>query len=141
LQYISSAARVGKERELISLEQGDMTVEAYAAKFSSLCQFTGDLYQTEDRRARMFEKGLRFEIREHVVSLRCPTLREVVDAAIAQEVERPVAQEGKDGASGSAGQAGDKKKGKRPFAQTVQQGARQGEPHAGVGQQAFRGKC
>jgi hypothetical protein len=99
-----------------------MTVEAYAAKLSSLCQFTGDPYQTEDRRARMFDKGLRFEIREHVVSLRCPTLRAVVDAAIAQEVERPVAQKGKDGASGSAGQAGDKKKGKRPFAQSLMQG-------------------
>ena len=40
-QYISSAARAGKELELSKLEQGDMSVADYESRFMSLLRFTG----------------------------------------------------------------------------------------------------
>jgi len=56
---ISSATRAGKEAELLALEQWDMCVLAYENKFINLSHFTENMFQTEERKARMFEKGLR----------------------------------------------------------------------------------
>jgi len=58
LHFISSAVRAGKEAELLALEQGDMFVSAYEDKFISLSHFS-DMFQTKERKAQMFEKGLR----------------------------------------------------------------------------------
>ena len=62
-QFVSSAARAGKERELMTLEQGEMSVDAYETRFTRLSYFTGNLFQTEERKARIFETGLRAPIR------------------------------------------------------------------------------
>ena len=43
-QFVSSAARAGKERELMSLEQGDVSVDVYESRFTSLSHFTGNLF-------------------------------------------------------------------------------------------------
>lgn len=51
-----------KEIELLKLEQGTMTVDEYEIEFRELCHFAVDLHLDEERRARMFEKGLREEI-------------------------------------------------------------------------------
>ena len=86
-QFISSAARAGKEAELLRLEQGDSSVAAYESQFVSLCNFTGNMFQTEERKAHMFERGLRPQIRRYLASQSFHTLREVADAAIRQEFE------------------------------------------------------
>ena len=86
-RYISSAAKAAKETELLTLEQGSMTVPEYEGRFVSLTQFTEDLYHTEERRARMFERGLRPQIRRHLISHRYRTLREVSDAAYSIELD------------------------------------------------------
>ena len=114
--FISSAAKAGKEAELISLEQGELSVSEYERRFVGLCYFTG-MFSDPVRQARMFEKGLRTRIRQLVISQRFPTLREVADAALA--LEHDIAR-GKEAAT-KAGQAAEKGKGKRPFA--VVQGA------------------
>jgi len=44
---------------LFALEQGDMSVSVYEDMFISLSYFTDFMFQTEERKARMFEKGLR----------------------------------------------------------------------------------
>ena len=111
-QYISAAALATKEAELISLEQGDMTVTAYESKFESLCHFTGNMFQTEERKARMFEKGLRPQLRRYLVSHRHHTVRDVADAAMAQEQE---GQKAKEATTKAAAQSDGKSKGKRPF--------------------------
>ena len=49
LQFISSAARAGKERELLTLEQGEMSVTAYESKFVGLLHFADRLFQTDER--------------------------------------------------------------------------------------------
>ena len=43
-QFISFAARAGKEAELLRLEQGDSSVAAYESRFVSLCNFTGNMF-------------------------------------------------------------------------------------------------
>ena len=58
-QFISYAARARKEAELLNLEQGDLSVAAYKSRFVSLCNFTDNMFQTEERKARMFTRGLR----------------------------------------------------------------------------------
>ena len=83
--FISSAARAGKEAKLLALEKGELSVTAYENRFVTLCHFTDNMFQTEERKARMFEKGLRPQIKRYLVSQRFPTQREVADAAIAQE--------------------------------------------------------
>ena len=72
--FISSAAKAGKEAELIDLEQRELFVADYESKFVSLCHFT-DMFQNPECQARMFESGLRTRIRQHVVSQSFPTLR------------------------------------------------------------------
>ena len=109
--FISSAAKAAKEAELIGLEQGDLSVADYESRFVGLCNFT-DLFSEPVRRARMFEKGLRPQIRQIVVSLGLPTQRAVADSAMA--IERDIARAKE--AAAKAGQAAEKGKGKRPFA-------------------------
>jgi len=86
-QFISSASRAGKEAELLALEQGDMSVDDYESKFISLSHFTDNMFQSEERKARMFERGLRPQIRRLVVSQRLRTLGDVVDSARALEID------------------------------------------------------
>ena len=119
LQYISSAAKAGKEAELLSLEQGDLSVAAYESKFCNLLHFTDNMFQTEERKARMFERGLKPQIRRYLVSQRFSTLREVADAAISQETDFAAIQKGKE----VAGKLAEKGKGKSPFAAPQQAGA------------------
>ena len=49
LQFISSAAKAGKEAELLRLEQGEMSVAEYESKFTRLLHFTGNMFQIEER--------------------------------------------------------------------------------------------
>ena len=86
-QFVSSAARAGKERELMSLEQGDVSIDVYESRFTSLSHFTGNMFQTEERKARMFESGLRSGIRRLVVAQHLPTLALEADSARALEIE------------------------------------------------------
>ena len=125
LQFISSAARAGKESELLALKQGDLSVAAYESKFVSLSHFTDNMFQTEERKARMFERGLKPQIKRYLVSQHFHTLREVADVAITQEVFVSAAKEKE-----ATTETVDKVKGKRPF-----QGDGQGAPHQQRGQQ------
>ena len=67
-QFISSAARAGIEADLLTLDQREMTVDVYETRFTTLSHFTGNLFQTEERKARMFERGLQPQIMRLVVT-------------------------------------------------------------------------
>ena len=95
-QFISSAVRAGKEAELLALEQGEMYVDAYESRFISLSHFTDNMFQTEERKVRMFEKGLRPQIRRFVVSQRLRSLGEAVNSARALEIDNTSFQKSKD---------------------------------------------
>ena len=134
--FVSSAAKAGKERELISLEQGELSVSEYESRFVGLCHFT-DLFVDPVRQARMFEQGLRTRIRQLVISQRFPTLRAVADSALA--LEQDFAR-GKEAAAKK--EAAEKGKGKRPFA-AVGAGApvQGGPPRGGPAQQRDPAVC
>ena len=116
LHYISFATRVEKEAELLTLEPGDMSVSGYEDKFISLFYFTDNMFQTEERKARMFEKGLWLQFQRFVVSQRLHTLREVVDSARVLELEDATTQRAREMTFKALAQAKEKGKGKRPFA-------------------------
>jgi len=122
-QFVSSAARARKERELMSLEQGDMSVDAYETRFTTLSHFTGNMFQTEERKARMFEAGLRPGVRRLVVAQRLPTLALAADSARALEIDQVTSQKGKEAAGKATAvvQSQQQGKGKRPFAAVAPQ--------------------
>jgi len=93
-----------------------MSVDAYETQFTSLSHFTDNLFRTEDRKARMFESGLRPQIRRLVVAQRLPTLAAATDSARALEIDHATFQKGKEATSKVAEQKQQKGKGKRPFA-------------------------
>ena len=95
-QYVSAVAKAGKELELARLEQGDMSVMDYESKFMSLLRFTS-MWHTEERQAQMFLMGLRPGLRRYIVSRRFRSVREVADAAMAQETDTAIFIKGKDG--------------------------------------------
>ena len=107
---------------------------AYESRFVSLCNFTGNMFQTEERKARMFMRGLRPHIRRYLVSQSFRTLREVADAAIAQELEF-LATKDSEVVTEAAGK--DKRKCKRSFGAVEQQAPQQRGPIA----QRFLGSC
>ena len=99
-----------------------MSVVEYESSFTRLLHFTDNMFQTEERHARMFEMGLKPQIRRYLVSQSFSSLRGVADAALKQESEYLATQKGKE----AAGKAAEKGKGKRPFAAVQQGGAHAG---------------
>ena len=95
-QYISSAARTGKELELSRLTQGDMSVADFESRFMELLHFTG-MWQTGERQAQMFLAGLRPNLRRYLVSRRFYSVREVAEAATSQEIETSMFLKDKEG--------------------------------------------
>ena len=112
-QYISSAARTGKELELSRLTQGDMSVADFESRFIELLHFTG-MWQTGECHAQMFLAGLRPNLRRYLVSRKFYSDREVAEAATSQEIETAMFQKDKEGKT-KVGQTGDKGKNKRSF--------------------------
>ena len=110
---------------MLALEQGELSVAAYESKFVRLSYFTDNIFQTEERKARMFERELRPQIRRYLVSQRFHTLREVANAAIVQETKF-LTSKGKDIFARATSK--DKGKCKRPFGAVEQQAPQQRGP-------------
>ena len=62
-----------------------MIVVVYNAKFMELSQYAPHIVSTESRKARRFEAGLRWNIKNKVEILRLPTHQEVLHAALIAE--------------------------------------------------------
>ncbi|XP_058207681.1 uncharacterized protein LOC131320822 [Rhododendron vialii] len=71
--------------EFLNLQQGNMTVTEYAAKFTRLSRFATYVVDTEDRKARKFEGGLKDDFKTKVKLLKLPTYAEVLDRALILE--------------------------------------------------------
>ena len=85
-KYFPESLRHMKEVEFIKLEQNNMTVSQYEAKFAELSRFAPHLVDNEARMTRMFLRGLRIEIRQHLISHKLCLYSDIVDRA--QLVER-----------------------------------------------------
>ena len=67
-QFFPEDARNDMEERLLRLEQGTRKVDDYAYEFTQLCRVVTSLVPTEKVKARRFVKGLRGEIRKHMIS-------------------------------------------------------------------------
>lgn len=61
-QYFLQSFRDQKEKEFLNLQQGGMSVVDYERKFNQLSRYATHLVDTEPKKARRFELGLRPEI-------------------------------------------------------------------------------
>ena len=64
------------------MEQGNLTVNQYEAKFAKLARFSPTLVADEDSKARRFEEGLRPRIKTQVMAFELTTYRVVVNKAL-----------------------------------------------------------
>ena len=80
-KYFPESIRHMKEVEFIKLEQKDLTVAQYEAKFAELSRFAPHLVDNEERRTRIFLRGLRPNIRTHLITLKLRSYADVVDRA------------------------------------------------------------
>ncbi|GFS42569.1 hypothetical protein Acr_00g0080620 [Actinidia rufa] len=73
------------KKPLGAIVQGNMIVVVYNAKFMELSRYAPHIVSTESRKARRFEAGLRWNIKNKVEILRLPTHQEVLHAALIAE--------------------------------------------------------
>ncbi|XP_038972524.1 uncharacterized protein LOC120104805 [Phoenix dactylifera] len=74
-----------KYRKFDRLEQGDMTVAQYAAKFEEMSRYALTLISEDSDRARKFENGLRGRIQQQVAAFELSTYKDVVNKALVIE--------------------------------------------------------
>ena len=63
-EYNLAFTRIDKIREFLHLQQGDMTVREYLAKFTRLFWYTTSMIQDDKQKTRLFEDVLHDEIRK-----------------------------------------------------------------------------
>ena len=98
------------------MKQGELSVDDYEVNFLSLSHFIDNMFQAEERKARMFERGLRPLIPQFVVLQRPHTLVEAADSARVLEIDHATSQRSRDATTRATTQATEKGKGKRPLA-------------------------
>ncbi|XP_038983677.1 uncharacterized protein LOC120111190 [Phoenix dactylifera] len=84
-KYIPQSVRRQKFREFTRLEQGNMTVAEYAAKFEELARYAPGQVENERERAEKFESGLRARIRQQVSTFELSSYKDVVNKALVVE--------------------------------------------------------
>ncbi|XP_052176687.1 uncharacterized protein LOC127790991 [Diospyros lotus] len=80
-KYYPANIRNQKEAEFLMLKQGSLTLIEYERKFDELSRFTPALVDTEQKRARRFEQGLRHDLRQAAVTFELGTYHEVLAKA------------------------------------------------------------
>ncbi|CAL5422329.1 unnamed protein product [Camellia sinensis] len=84
-KYFSQCVRDRKVSEFMELKQDSMTVAEYEAKFTELARFTPHVIDSDYKKARHFEGGLRSDILKRVNVLKLETYIGVLDRAIISE--------------------------------------------------------
>ncbi|XP_022155935.1 uncharacterized protein LOC111022935 [Momordica charantia] len=80
-KFFPLTARQNKEADFIKLEQGKLSLIEYEKKFEELSHYAPHLVDTDWRKARKFERGLRPELRKHVAAFILITCAEVLQKA------------------------------------------------------------
>ncbi|KAL8091503.1 hypothetical protein AgCh_033936 [Apium graveolens] len=86
-----------KEMEKAFELEGDLTVAEYEAKFTELARFVPDQVDTDEKKARRFEQGLKFWIQNRVAMFELTSYVAVVQKAMVIESRSDMSQKGKDG--------------------------------------------
>ena len=71
--------------EFVRLEQRDLTVAQYEAKFTELSRFTPRLIATEEKKTLKFQDGLKPYLKNKISILKLGVYLEVVDRALIAE--------------------------------------------------------
>ncbi|KAL8098384.1 hypothetical protein AgCh_031222 [Apium graveolens] len=85
------------EITFLNLTQGDLTVAEYEAKFTELARFVPDQVDTDEKKARRFEQGLKFWIQKRVAMFELTSYVAVVQKTMVIESRSDMSQKGKDG--------------------------------------------
>ncbi|XP_028081961.1 uncharacterized protein LOC114283349 [Camellia sinensis] len=88
-KYFPSTVRQEQVREFQNLEQGNITVTQYAAKFEELAHYATTYVENDEEKARMFKWGLDLTIRGRVLPQQLHSYAEVLETTL--ESEREVA--------------------------------------------------
>ncbi|KAK2975915.1 hypothetical protein RJ640_000680 [Escallonia rubra] len=80
--YIPQSVKPKREAEFQNFEQGNLTAQQYATKFTSLARHASYLVEGEDKRARKFQDGLKPEIQEKISIRNVHDYYEMVERAL-----------------------------------------------------------
>ncbi|KAL2480488.1 Uncharacterized protein Adt_33454 [Abeliophyllum distichum] len=84
-----------KEAEFLTLTQGSISLTEYECKFEDLSHYVPTFVDTEEKKARCFEQGLRDDLRQAVVVLELGTYHEVLAKAQLADFKGRFSGEGK----------------------------------------------
>ena len=86
-KFFPASTRHVKAREFLDLQQGDMTVLEYVARFIELARFPNDYVAIDLAKVRRFEDGLRLSIKGKIMGLLLQDMDAMVRMAMAIEGE------------------------------------------------------
>ncbi|KAL2541676.1 Uncharacterized protein Adt_02654 [Abeliophyllum distichum] len=94
-KYFPTSIRNQKEAEFLTLTQGSISLTEYERKFEDLSHYAPTFVDTEEKKARRFEQGLRDDLRQAVVVLELGTYHEVLAKAQLADFKGRFSGEGK----------------------------------------------
>ncbi|XP_074351328.1 uncharacterized protein LOC141690422 [Apium graveolens] len=116
-KYFPDCVHNQMEIEFLELKQGDKSVAENEAKFTELARFVPEYVRSESQKARMFQQGLKPEIRRGVLALQLKPYPFIVQAALVIEIDQKLAAREKadkkrkiDDVEETSGQGGSNKK-------------------------------
>ncbi|XP_074361996.1 uncharacterized protein LOC141702200 [Apium graveolens] len=77
-KYFSSYMQTQMELKFFQLKQEGMNVREYEKKFTELARFVGDYVDTDEKRAKRFQQGLKPWLRRRLDAFELTTYAEVV---------------------------------------------------------------
>ena len=86
-KYFPDYVRNFKIVEFLSLQQGDLSVADFDARFGDLARFALDITSSDATKARTFEHTLRSGLRGKVMGFELPTYNQVVQKVMIFEEE------------------------------------------------------
>ncbi|XP_028117390.1 uncharacterized protein LOC114315013 [Camellia sinensis] len=84
-KYFPQCMRERKAAEFMELKQGNKSIAEYEAQFTKLACFAPHMVDTDYKKARQFEGGLRDPILDKINVLKLPTYVDVLDRALIAE--------------------------------------------------------
>lgn len=84
------------ELKCLELKQDNLSVMEYEAKFTELSRFVPDFMDTDEKRAKRLQQGLKPWIRSRVVVLELTSYAAIVQKALIIEVESDMSQKESD---------------------------------------------
>ncbi|KAL3723944.1 hypothetical protein ACJRO7_036023 [Eucalyptus globulus] len=80
-KHFSDCAKDRKITEFVQLEQKELTIDRYEARFSELSRYAPRLIEDQEEKAKRFLKGLRTDVRKQLVPLNIRDYNEIYERA------------------------------------------------------------